>query len=328
LGELGMNSTGKLSAYQGRGWRPRRETLAEELASGRGLWSPCRVDSEYKKLEAVVLYCPGNELRGIRAPNQVQHIDRMEAAALKKEYALLAAAFRRLSIEVHFMPRAFAGSRWPVKHNLMYVRDLFLNTREGAVVSRMASAVRAGEEKHASLALSELGVPINRTISGAGLFEGADALWLDSRTVLCGVGTRTNREGFRQLSGALKAQGVKTLAVELPRGVQHLLGILQIVDRDLALLRTGIAPRGLAALLKKRGFSIVPVPETDETTLRQGMNVVTAAPRTILMPGGCPELKRLYRSAGIRVAAELDIRQILRGAGGLACATGILSRRI
>jgi N-dimethylarginine dimethylaminohydrolase len=226
------------------------------------------------------------------------------------------------------MPRAFDGARWPVKRNLMYVRDLFFNTREGAVVSRMASAVRAGEEKHASLALSQLGVPITRTISGAGLLEGADALWLDPRTVLCGVGNRTNAEGFRQLREALEAQGVKTIAVELPRGVQHLLGILQIVDRDLALLRGEIAPRRLAALLKMRGFSLVPVPETDETTLRQGMNVVTVAPRKILTPAGCPGLRRLYEDAGIAVAAEVDVRQILRGAGGLACATGILSRRI
>jgi N-dimethylarginine dimethylaminohydrolase len=323
-----MSSTGKLSAYQGRGWRPRRATLAAELAAGRGLWAPWRVDSEYRKLEAVVLYCPGKELRGIRNPNAVQHAGRIDAVAIKKEYALLAAAFRRLSVEVHVMPCAFEGSRWPVKRNLMFVRDLFFNTREGAVVSRMASAVRAGEEKHASLALSRLGVPINRTISGAGLFEGADALWLDPRTVLCGVGNRTNREGYRQLSEVLRAQGVRTVAVELPRGVQHLLGILQIVDRDLVLLRGELAPRKLAALLKKRGFSVVPVPETGETTFGQGMNVVTAAPRTILMPAGCPELKRRYLAAGIAVAAEVDVRQILRGAGGLACATGILSRRI
>ena len=31
--------------------------------------------------------------------------------------------------------------------------------------------------------------------------------------------------------------------------------------------------------------------------------------------------------ASVRVAAELDIRQLLRGAGGLACAVGILSRK-
>jgi N-dimethylarginine dimethylaminohydrolase len=191
----------------------------------------------------------------------------------------------------------------------------------------MASRVRAGEEKHASRALAELGVPINRTISGRGLFEGADALWLDPKTVVCGVGGRTNAEGFAQLRAALKIQGVETVSVPLPRGVQHLLGLLQIVDARLALLRTGLAPKSLVGLLAARRFSVVPVPESGETTEGQGMNVVTVAPRRIVMPGDCPALKRAYAAAGVTVAAEVEIIQLRRGAGGLACAAGILSRR-
>jgi arginine deiminase len=70
------------------------------------------------------------------------------------------------------------------------------------------------------------------------------------------------------------------------------------------------------------------VPEIEETTAMQGMNVVTVAPRTIVMPKGCPTLKRIYAAAGLTVAAEVGIEQLKRGAGGLACATGILSRRI
>ena len=323
-----MNSQESRSAFQGKGWRPRLKSLSAELAEGRGIWAPWRVDSEYKRLEAVMLYCPGRELRSVRSPNAVQHLDRIDPVAIKKEYGAIAAVFQGLGVEVRFLPRAFDDGRWPEKSNLMYVRDLFFNTREGVVVSRMASAVRAGEEKHASRALSELGVPINRTISGRGLFEGADALWLDSETVLCGVGNRTNVDGYRQLRDVLRPQGAETVAVPLPRGVQHLLGILQIVDSDCVLLRDGVAPKSLGRLLKRRGFAVVPVPETEETTGRQGMNIVTVAPRTIVMPSGCPTLKRAYADAGVTVAAEVEIGQILRGAGGLACATGILSRRI
>ena len=315
------------SAYQGKGWKPRIKGMAAELAEGRGIWAPWRVDSEYKRLEAVLLYCPGRELRSVRDPNAVQHLARVDPAAIKQEFAAIAAAFRGLGVEVHYLPRAFDAGRWPEKHNLMYVRDLFFNTREGAVVSRMAGAVRAGEEKHVSRALSELGVPINRTISGRGLFEGADALWLDPKTVLCGVGNRTNAEGFAQLREVLKAQGISAVSTALPRAVQHLLGLLQIVDASRALVRVEIAPKGLVRLLEKRGFAVVPVPETEETAGRQGMNIVTVAPRTIVMPKGCPELRRLYEAAGVTVAAEVEIGQLLRGAGGLACAAGILSRR-
>lgn len=304
-----------------------RQEMAAEVRSGQGIWAPWRVDSECGKLEAVLLHCPGDEVRGIRDPNKVLHLARIETEALKREFGRIAAAFRRLGVKVYAVGRAFNGGRWPRKHNLMYVRDLFFATPEGAVVSRMAGVVRAGEEKYAARTLANLGVPILRTISGRGLFEGADALWLNPRTVLCAVGNRTNAEGFKQLREVLSAQGVETFAVELPRGVQHLLGILQIVDLDLAFLRCEVTSQKLSGLLKRRGFQIVPVRETAEVTQRQGMNIVTAAPRTILMPQGCPELKRQYLKAGVSVAAELDIRQLLRGAGGLACAVGILSRQ-
>lgn len=311
------------AAFQGKGWKPRAAAHQAELSGG--VWASWRVDSEYKPLEAVILYCPGNELRTIKNPNAVQHLARIDPPAIKREFGRIAAAFRRLGVKVFFLPSAFPGQ--PAKHNLMYVRDLFFNTPEGAVLSRMASKVRAGEEKYAAVALAENAVPIVRTISGRGHFEGADALWLDQKTVLCGVGNRTDDEGFRQLRESLKGQGVEAISVPLPREVQHLLGILQIVDAKRAFLRSRIAHPKIFELLLRRGFSIVQVQETAEVTERQGMNIVTVAPRKIVMPAGCPNLKQTFRSAGVAVMAELDVRQILRGAGGLACATGILSRR-
>ena len=320
-----MSMREKRSAYQGAGWRPRLGSMSEELSAGRCIWAPSRVDSEYKRLEAVMLHCPGRELARVGNPNAVQHLEKIDPAAIKKEYAAIASAFRGLGVAVHFLPRAFEG--WPAKPNLMYVRDLFFNTREGAVVSRMASAVRAGEEKYASLALAGLGIPVVRTVSGRGLFEGADALWLDPKTVVCGVGNRTNAAGFAQLRAVLKPQGVSAVAVKLPRGVQHLLGLVSIVDARLALVRVELAPKSLTGLLSARRFAVVPVPETEETTGRQGMNVVAVAPRKIVMPKGCPALKRAYAAAGVTIAAEVEIGQLARGAGGLACATGILSRR-
>jgi N-dimethylarginine dimethylaminohydrolase len=316
-----------MAAYQGAGWKDRTGSLADDLSGRRGIWAPWRVGSEFGRLEAVLLYCPGPEMRAVRSPNAIQHAGRIDPSAVRREYARIASVFGRLGAKVLFIPRAFADRPWPKKHNLMFVRDLFFNTKEGAVVSRMASAVRAGEEKYVSLALAAAGVPILHTMSGRALFEAADALWLDSRTVVCGVGGRTNGEGFRQLSDVLRRQNVRTIAVPVPRGIQHLLGILQIVDARRALVRAEMAPARLVSLLKARGFSLLRVPETEETIDRQGMNVVTVAPGKIVMPDDCPDLKRRYIAGGLIIAAEVDIRQIRRGAGGLACATGILSRR-
>ena len=129
------------AAFQGKGWRPRAAEMAAEIRGGRGIWAPWRVDSEYKKLEAVLLHCPGDEVGGIRDPNQVQHLARIETEALKSEFGRIKAALRRLGVKVHTVGRAFNDRRWPRKRNLMYVRDLFFATPEGAVVSGAAGVV-------------------------------------------------------------------------------------------------------------------------------------------------------------------------------------------
>ncbi len=299
--------------------------MAAEIASARGLWSPWRVDSEYRRLRAVLLYVPGPELRGIRSPGEVQHLERVDAGALGRELEAIGAAFRRLGVVVRRLTSSLDDGRWPAKRNLMFARDLFFATREGAVLCRMASQVRAGEEKYAARALSGLAVPLLRTIGGRGLLEGADALWLDERTVVCAVGNRTNGEGARQLQEALRPQAARVAVVPAARGVQHLLGCLQIVDRRRALVRPA-APAALRGLLRRKGFSLAEIPDDEETVERQGFNFVVVAPRTIVMASGCPRLERLYEGLGLRIAARVKVEQLRRAAGGLACATGILSR--
>jgi len=324
-----MSNVANLSAYQGKGWRARTSSLESEIKKRNGTWSSMRVDSEYKTLKDVLLYCPGREMADVKHPNAVQHIARIRPDKIIAEFRRIMAVYRSLNIAVHYMqPNDLQLDDRLDKYNIMYARDLFLNTREGAIVARMGSTVRAGEEKFAALALAKLTVPINKTITSTGLLEGADVLWLDPKTVICGLGDRTNRDGFLQVRAVLKQQGVETLTTRLPAGIQHLLGILQIIDKRLALVRTDIAPKRLLNILRKKKFSIIKVAETEEVQVRQGMNVVTIKPRIIIMPAHCPGLKRLYLASGITVAAEIEIGQLLNGGGGLACATGILAREI
>ena len=318
-----------LAAYHGTGWQPRMADLSSEIAADNGVWSAMRVDSEYKRLKAVLLYCPGKEVNDIDDPNAVQHIARIDVDQIAREYQKLAEVYRSFGIAVHFIePDSLQSGKRLDKYNMMFARDLVFNTKEGAVIARMGSTVRAGEEKFAAHALARLALPINKTIGGTGLFEGADALWLDPKTVIFGLGPRSNREGLLQVREVLRQQGVEALEVDLPAGTQHLLGILQIVDEKLAMVRTQIASKRLIDILKGKGVSIIDVAESEEVTVRQGMNTVTVKPRTIVMPTNCPGLKRLYEANGITVAAGVDITQLLNGAGGIACATAILAREI
>ena len=266
----------KLSAYHGAEWKTRIADLGAEMEKATGVWSSLRVDSEYKPLKAVLLYCPGSEVDDVLQPNTVQHIARINSDEIRREYKKLEATFRMHGVAVHYIrPDALQPGTRLEKYNLMFARDLFFNTKEGAVIARMGSLVRAGEEKFAMLALAQLAIPINKTITNNGIFEGADALWINPKTVICGLGRRTNRDGFQQVRAVLKAQGVETLAVDLPAATQHLLGVLHIVDKNLALVRTQIVAKRMVNLLRREGISIIDVPETEEVLVRQGMNVVT-----------------------------------------------------
>jgi N-dimethylarginine dimethylaminohydrolase len=317
------------AAFQGKGWQPRQGSLAQEISAGR-VWAPYQSGSEYGPLQAVLLHIPDRNTPPVEDVNAVQHLQPIDFHRLHDQMQALRHLYRRLGAEVHLIdPSAGARDREPgYFYNLMYARDLFFMTPEGAILSRMASTVRAGEEPFAARALVALGVPILRTVSGTGTFEGADAAWADAHTVLIGTGNRTNASGFEQVKSCLEFQGVKAIAVPLPRRVLHLQGALQIVDERLAVTRGQIVSEAFRATLQGLGFRLMELDETAEVTTRQAMNFVTVAPRRIVMVGGNPETARFLERNGINVVAEAEVGELLKGAGGLGCATGIVHRHI
>jgi N-dimethylarginine dimethylaminohydrolase len=200
-------------------------------------------------------------------------------------------------------------------------------TPGGAVLAGMANATRRGEVPYVRRALASEGIPVLHQVSGGGSFEGADALWVDHGLVVVGVGHRTNPEGYAQVRDALADIQVECIGLPSTQTVtQHLLGAVQIVDKDLALVRYEIADPEVVEFLERRHFTLIRVPESEEVLSRQAMNIVTVAPRSIIMSRGCPETRELFQRAGLTIAAELELTQLISGAGGLACATGIIAR--
>ncbi|GAM09272.1 putative protein [Geobacter sp. OR-1] len=285
------------------------------------------VSSEYGRLTRVLLHKPGAEIGSCAKPSAVLHLRPIDPEIMSREYDDIATAYTRLGIEVIRLDSTPLSPDRNYLYNLMYCRDLFFMTPAGAIIGNMANNIRREEVLYARRALEELGISILHAIDGEGLFEGADALWINDRLVAIGIGNRTNMAAFAQIKAVLQRQGVAAvpLASHQTR-TQHLLGTMQIVDRNLALVRTEIINPELIRLLEANGFNVITIPENDEVMARQAMNIVTIAPSTIVMTAGCPETRRLYRNAGLTVAAEIEISQLINGAGGLACATGIIAR--
>jgi N-dimethylarginine dimethylaminohydrolase len=284
------------------------------------------LDSEYAELTSVLLYKPGSAIAGHPDPSSIQHLAPINHEELSEQLDGLISTFISLGVAVTLIdpPEDLSDNS---NYNMMFCRDLFFMTQEGAILANMTHGTRKGEVCHAARRLEQTGIPVLHTVSGEGRFEGADALWINKRLVAVGVGNRTNMPGFEQIKAVLREQGIDS--VPLPstqKTTQHLLGSLQIVDKNLALVRKEIISPETITFLENQEFRIVGIPENLEVRSRQAMNIVTVAPRRVIMTAGCPETRRIYLDAGIEVVAELMISQLINGSGGLACATGTLAR--
>ena len=170
-----------------------------------------------------------------------------------------------------------------------------------------------------------MGVPILRTLTGRATFEGADMLWLDPAAVVIGRGLRTNGEAIEQISEVLGGIGVEVIAVDMPYGTMHLMGMLRIVDRDLAIAWPRRTPHIAVTALRERGYEVVFVPENDEVDFRGAFNMVTLGPRTVLMVGGNPATQAFYETLDIECHC-VPCDELRKAAGAIGCLTGVVRR--
>ena len=313
------NSADNPAAYGGSGWSPRRSSLKEEIGD---TWAACGITDEWSPLLAVLLHRPGPELDNGAHPNELQMLAKPDPREAARQHDALVRAYEAARVRVVRLEPPQA-----VTPNQMFVADLMLMTPEGAIVARPASTVRAGEERWVARKLAEIGVPILRTIGGRGVFEGADAAWLNFRTVLLGRGLRTNADGARQVAAALADIGVTVIETDLPHGSMHLMGILRFVDRDLALAWPRRLARHAVEALKDSGYEVAFIPDGNEARDGFALNFVTLGPRQILMPAGNPTTRSFYEGLGIR-CREVAVDELIKAAGAVGCLTGVLQRKM
>jgi N-dimethylarginine dimethylaminohydrolase len=287
------------------------------------------LDSEYKLLRAVMLYPPGPEIAKIDQPAKVLHLQKIAYRGIQEEYRQIIRLYKKFKVKVWLLDPGQSKVRdRRCLLNLMYTRDLFFMSPKGAIIAKMAEAVRAEEVEPVKRFLKDKAIPIIAGVKGKGTFEGADALWVNSKLVMVGVGNRTNAEGFRQVKNILAKQKVNCVSVSASRGTLHLLGAVQFIDADLALVRSELVDAKTLDILKHNKIHPIHIPENSEVRDSQAHNIVTIAPRQIVMPAGCPRTKKIYEANKVKIAAQVKLTNLAKGAGGLACATAVISRDI
>jgi dimethylargininase len=215
----------------------------------------------------------------------------------------------------------------PGNPDAMYVYDPVLVGRKGAVLLRPGKEGRRGEPAALEGALEAASVPVTATLAAPAFAEGGDTVWLDERTLLVGIGYRTNAEAVSALEVAFP--GVEVVPFDLPHWngageVMHLMSFISPLDEDLAVVYPRIAPVRLMRLLAERGVEVIEVP--DDEFESQGPNVLALGPRRGLALDGSPETRRRMERSGVDVVVYRGEEISKKGDGGPTCLTRPLLR--
>ncbi len=209
----------------------------------------------------------------------------------------------------------------------VYVFDPAFVTDAGAILLRPGKEARRGEVEAMRADFEAAGVPIAAELAEPAIAEGGDAFWLDERTLVVGLGYRTNAAGAAQFGAALP--GVEVITVDLPHyhgpdHCMHMLTLISPLDADLALVYLPLLPVRLVELLEERGVALVEVP--DEEFESMACNVLALGPRTALALEGNPETRQRMEAAGVDVRVYAGEELSRKGEGGPTCLTLPLSR--
>ncbi|MGB3717694.1 MAG: arginine deiminase family protein [Candidatus Promineifilaceae bacterium] len=235
------------------------------------------------------------------------------------EYDRFADFLRESGIDVQFLAE---DSRTNL--DSIYVRDASVICDKGAILCNMGKGARQGEPAAIEQAYKAAGFQILGTISGEGLLEGGDVVWIDERTIIVGQGYRTNAEGIRQMKNLLSDCVDEVVVAQLPhwRGpadVFHLMSVLSPVDHDKTLVYSPLMPVVLRQMLLVRGHRLIEVP--DEEFESMACNVLAIAPSQCLMLSGNPKTRALLEKAGVHVHEYAGDEISVKGAGGPTCLT-------
>ncbi len=260
-----------------------------------------------------------DEAFGNADPDHWHYVSRPNLPDAQREHDDLVATLRQAGCEV-----LYHDTPLPELADSIFTHDPVIITDEGSIILRMGKKQRRGEETAIGATLEELGVPTLTTLEGEATAEGGDLMWLDHDTLAVGRGYRTNTEGLRQLTAALRPLGAETLEVQLPHGdgpesCLHLMSFISMLDHDLAVVYLPLLPVPFVEALAERGIDLVEVPDEEYPTM--GPNVLALAPRRCLMIEGNPVTRKRLEAAGCEVLTYRGEELSLKAEGGATCLT-------
>lgn len=286
---------------------------------------------EVGRLRSVLMRRPGGELAQIRADAWDEGAQALVDPAggwywtdraapdldlVRAQHAGLVAALEAEGAEVHFadpLPARFTKA--------VYTRDPLASLPGGVVIGRMAPMMRRGEELSVTQAVAALGIPILRTITGSGMFEGGTFVKLTPKVAAFGTSIRCNAEAADQLREVLERMGIELIVVPMGGFSIHIDAHLGMVDVDKALVDAPGLPHWFLDRLGELGIEPIWCHPGEEWAI----NCLATRPGRVIMCDDCPHTAELVERRGVEVV-RIPYSELHKNGGGVHCSTMELLR--
>ena len=306
-----------IEAIPGERWFPKESNFEDDMNEYWGDWG---VSSEVDTLKAVLIRRPGKEVEDFD-PDAVRFSDEpLDVELMRKQHDNVAQVYKDCGAKVYYVEEQRED-----RPNAVFCRDLMFMTPEGAILTRPGMAARRGEERYVAQALAKYGVPILKTVAGDGMFEGANAMWVDRHTCVVSTGVRCNRSGYEQVKHELERMGVEVYHMQQPYSNIHIDGLMNPISHDKVLIHASQVPYDIIDMLKKKGYEILEAPSQSEVRERFACNFVALEPNHIVIAEGPVRTIELLEKHGVKVET-VDVSEITKGKGSLHCITAFLKR--
>jgi N-dimethylarginine dimethylaminohydrolase len=210
-----------------------------------------------------------------------------------------------------------------------YAHDASLATDFGLILMRPGKKNRIpeGEAHRAFCRTAE--IPVLGEITAPGTTEAGDMVWLDSKTLLIGLGYRTNASGIAQMRALLQPHGIEVLQAPLPYGAGpseclHLMSLMSVLDEQTMVVDLPWLAVETVELLRSRGFRFIEIDATERATL--ACNVLSLGSKRLVALRENPKTNARLQAAGFDVRTFPGSEVCINGSGGPTCLTRPLAR--
>jgi len=240
-------------------------------------------------------------------------------AKAESQHAALRRELEAIGAEVSELP-----SSADLSLDAAYAHDASLATDFGLILMRPGKANRIPEAQEQGRYAAKLGIPLAGEIKALGTTEAGDIVWLDAKTLLIGLGYRTNRDGIEQMRAILAPKGVEVISAPLPYGpgpsaCLHLMSLISLLDEKTALVDLPWLAVETVELLKARGFRFIEIDSSERETL--ACNVLALGNQRLLAIEENRKTNERLRQNGFDVRTFPGSEICINGSGGPTCLT-------